>query len=246
MNYENYVGVTGFMSRSEVDAVLTAAGDQKLLMCGVLVSTKSLRGEKNKWYRRYPDPASIASIFSDDKRCLNLIHAAIGDDCGVEVLDRLVKLGGEHLHGFQFNGRWPAAGDLRRLKVDCVVLQCRPNQNIHSKEGLKADAQRLAIQASAMPATDVLIDASGGRGESLDVSRARIYVQAMREYAPNLGIGVAGGFSAEELSRNPALGAFVREYKLHVDAEGQLRDGDEGGTLNVARAQAWVRAASAL
>jgi hypothetical protein len=114
------------------------------------------------------------------------------------------------------------------------------------KEGLKADARRLALQASVMPATDVLIDASGGRGEPIDVSRARIYVAAMCEYAPNLGIGVAGGFSAEELSKNPALVSLVREYKLHVDAEGQLRDGDEGGTLNVARAQAWVRAASVL
>lgn len=246
LQVENYVGVTGFMSRAEVDAVLSVAGTRKLLMCGVLVSTKSLRGERNKWHRRYPTPETIANIFSDDKRCLNLIHAAIGEDSDVNAIERLVRLGGPNLHGFQFNGRWPAAGSLRRLKVDCIVLQCRPNMEIKSEKGMMSDAMSLALRASVMPATDVLIDTSGGKGQPLDLKRARIYVDTMRKVAPSLGVGVAGGFSAEELSKNPAIGALVREFKLHVDAEGRLRDGDEGGVLNVDRAKAWVQAASAL
>lgn len=58
-----YVGITGFMNRAEVDACLSALPKNMTLMCGVLVSQKTLRGERNKWHRRYPRIEDIAGIF---------------------------------------------------------------------------------------------------------------------------------------------------------------------------------------
>jgi hypothetical protein len=41
----------------------------------------------------------------------------------------------------------------------------------------------------------------------------------------------------------PAVASLVREYGLSIDAEGRLRDGDEGGVLDLDKARAYLAAA---
>lgn len=52
-----YIGITGFMSRDEVEEVLTVFPENstRKLMVGVLASEKTLHGPTNKWPNRYPD-----------------------------------------------------------------------------------------------------------------------------------------------------------------------------------------------
>lgn len=235
----SYVGITGFVSRAEVDACFDALPDGLTLMCGVLVSAKTLRGERNKWWRRYPRVEDVAAIFSPDPRCLNLIHYCDDVAPDTETVERLLSLGGEHLHGFQFNGAWPLRKTIAPLAHrHHVVLQVRD-------AGADPVAFfRAAVDDIAVMFTDsrchILLDASGGRGAAISVEAVRETVKALRwNLGYYFGIGVAGGLCAETV---PALRP-LRGYEVSIDAEGRLRDGDEGGTLNLDKARAYLKAA---
>lgn len=227
-----YIGITGFVSRSEVDAALQALPAGATLMCGVLLSAKTLRGERNRWWRRYPEPDRIPFIFSDDPRCLNLIHFAAGEmGAGMGIVEKLLPLGGPLCHGVQFNGGWPTLAAGASLRN--VVLQFKPG--ISDPDAIVALTRAVGIQK-----TSVLLDASGGRGESLSPAMMGRHVGWLREREPLLQIGIAGGLCAETL---PGIAGLVRDHQLSIDAEGQLRDGDEGGVLNLGKARAYLKAA---
>jgi hypothetical protein len=233
-----YVGITGFMSRAEVNACLDALPAGMRLMCGVLASVKSLAGIKNKWHRRYPSPHAFRNIFAHDPRVLNLIHYAGGEPPTPHTICQLQALGGPDCHGFQFNGAWPQPSTLGCLSGNHVVLQFRA--------GHFASAANLtrSIYACRNVQAHVLIDASGGRGEPIDVTMAAAWVKRLREeYGRDVGIGIAGGLCAETL---PNVAPLVRSYGLSIDAEGRLRDGDAGGVLNVDRACEYLKAAGEL
>jgi hypothetical protein len=235
-----YVGITGFMSRAEVDACLAALPAGLTLMCGVLVSQKTLRGERNKWWRRYPKIEDITGIFSDDPRCLNLIHYCSDVPPSDVVIDRLWKLGdfganGYNLHGFQFNGAWPTPEVLRGHGGMDVVLQLRPDgRDIMPR-------LRETVEALDECRAHVLIDGSGGRGIPIDPDIADAWGMMIGGcFGTDIGLGFAGGLDAETL---PRIADEVRTWGASIDAEGRLRDGDEGGVLNLDKARAYLRAA---
>lgn len=237
-----YVGITGFMSRGEVDACLAVLPEGLTLMCGVLVSAKTLRGERNKWWRRYPRPGDIAGIFSDDPRCLNLIHYSTGEqppDGG--LVCHLQDIGGPECVGFQFNGAWPEPWTLAALAGGHVVLQVRPNemQSVGMVDGLAR--LRQALGALRHCRAHILIDGSGGRGLPIEPEVADAWGMTIRgHFGDEVGLGFAGGLDADYL---PRLAAEVRSFGASIDAEGRLRDGDEGGVLNLEKAAAYLRAA---
>lgn len=230
-----YVGITGLVSRAEVDFALSVLPEGLTLMCGVLVSTKSLRGIPNKWRRRYPDPEGIADIFLDDLRCLNLIHYSSDEVPGATTVYTLQRLGGEHCHGFQFNGAYPEPSSLAALAGGHVVLQVRPDG--------KAAMDRLHSAVRALRNCDVhvLIDASGGRGLPINNDVADAWAMTIRGHFGNdVHVGFAGGLDADSL---PRIASEVRIWNASIDAEGRLRDGDEGGVLNREKVQAYLRVA---
>lgn len=229
-----YVGITGLVSRAEVDACLDALPTGMTLMCGVLVSAKTLRGEKNRWWRRYPKPEDIAGIFSDDPRCLNLIHYCDDEPPDASLVSRLQKFGGEHCHGFQFNGAWPEPPTLVALAGCHVVLQLNP------RKGSLSNLRR-AVAGLRHCDAHVLIDGSGGRGVPISSDVADGWGMTIRGWFGNdIGLGFAGGLGADHLLR---IAAEVRSYNASTDVEGPVRDGDEGGTLNLAKARAYLKAA---
>ena len=228
-----YVGVTGFMSLAEVDAALDALPPGLTLMCGVLASAKSLRGERNRWHRRYPAPEQIASIFSPEPRCLNLIHYCADEPPSAATVSRLQTLGGEECDGFQFNGAWPEPSTLAALAGAHVVLQLRP-------DGGAGDGDS-AVRSLRNCDTHILIDGSGGNGVPISPDVCDAWGMAIRGHFGNdVGLGFAGGLDADYL---PRLAAEVRSYGASIDAEGRLRDGDEGGVLNLDKVRAYLRAA---
>lgn len=250
-----YAGVTGFTTRAEVREALSVVPMDRKLMCGVLLSTKSLQGERGKHFRRYPEPATIADIFVADKRVVNLLHVAFGNSLSPVLLGNLLSLvnrsGVMLLDGFQFNGTWPMNRDLDGLDESDfahglrVVLQVRPVKAeiaFADKEPIvRRNAIAQAREANAITrATDVLIDASLGRGDPIDVALADVYVRAFKKHAPRLHVGIAGGLCAREM---PRVYDLVRGHDLSVDAEGQLRDGDDGGTLNLGAMKDYLKAA---
>ncbi|WP_437310092.1 hypothetical protein [Sorangium sp. So ce388] len=242
-----YVGVSGLVSRAEVLAALAAFPEcGRQLMVGVLASEKTLAGKTNRWWRRYPKIESIAGIFIDSPRCLNLVHYGADTPPDATTLLRLFELAGPLCHGFQFNGAWPYRADLFRLHEAAahrgrdlrVVLQCR-------WEG-PSDLVWLTVPSMAHYAglvTDVLADASGGTGKPLE----RRHVDVWRENVATgwrdrpIGIGVAGGLCAEAI---PGVADLLRAG-ASCDAEGRLRDdADGGGRLDHERARAYLAAAA--
>lgn len=227
------VGVTGFMARDEVLAALDALPEGLTLMVGVLASAKSLRGERNKWWRRYPRAEDIADIFVDDPRCLNLVHFAPGEmGANAGVVERISALGGPRCDGIQFNGVWPTL--MGAAVPRTVILQYKPGLS-------DPEATAALVRAFGVKKTHVLIDASGGRGEGLNLSMAERQIVALRAQEPQMQIGIAGGLCAETLH---AASVLIQPYGLSIDAEGRLRDGDEGGVLNLDKVRAYLKAAS--
>ncbi len=235
-----YVGITGFVSRDEVDFALSCLPEGLTLMCGVLVSAKTLRGIPNKWRRRYANPETMADIFSPDPRCLNLIHySGGGEPPTVDDVAALRALGGPLLHGFQFNGIWPLRETIAPLaRGHQVVLQLKTS----AVPALLSDPRIFDSIACMFTESrcHLLLDGSGGRGVPLDPAAMRAHVKAIRmQRGYYFGLGVAGGLCAETL---PSL-SVLRGYEVSIDAEGRLRDGDEGGVLNREKVRAYLRVA---
>ena len=243
-----YFGVTGFMTANEIDAVRCIANDfrslthdwyaKRRIMIGVLASSKTLAGIPNKWPNRYPDPKKISGIFSPHYAALNLIHYASDDkDSLHDQLQQLIHLGGSLLDGFQLNMRWPHPAKLVALKGMRVVLQIGAG-------AMGAIGDDPAFCAKCLDeyigtVTDVLIDASGGKGIPMQTEAALRYVRAIRERHPNLGIGVAGGLSSETLSLLDPIKAFAPD--ISIDAEGALRNSEDH--LDIAKMDSYLYAA---
>ncbi len=242
-----YIGVTGFMTSAEVSYAIQTHREAwnnreptHELMVGVLASDKTLRGEKNKWSRRYPPVEEISALFEDAPNTLNLIHYA--GEKSLENLIRLNNLGGSNCDGFQLNGDWPDPAVLTKLLETVgdrrIVLQVGPTMlaklNVSGADFL----ERLEPLADVI--TDVLIDASGGKGLPIDPATTSWPVSIVAENYPKLGIGIAGGLCAETVT--PTLGQMLRA-KMSVDAEGRLRDeADGGGNLDLVKMSAYIKA----
>ena len=247
-----YIGITGFTTSAEVAAVLASLPDasERLLMCGVLLSNALLSGEPSDAPNRCPPTDAIAGIFSDDLRCLNLVHYR--PRAGVNLADALARAsetGGPNCHGVQINATrgvpWPDPAALveyrERSQPQRIVLQAG-REAMASVDG---DPTRLAQRCAeyAGIVTDVLVDASEGLGLPLDAARSAEYLEAIAHAAPDLGLVVAGGLCAENIEEllSPLLPGWAH---VSIDAEGRLRDGDD--VLDVGAAVAYVEAARRL
>ncbi|MBN1585211.1 hypothetical protein JW899_02470 [Candidatus Uhrbacteria bacterium] len=240
---EPYIGITGFMSLAEVGMALTFHSPfcPRKLMVGVLASGKTLSGTKNKWPGRYPNPAAIAEIFPVSDRTINLIHYATDDKKTLSgQLDELVRLGGPNLDGFQLNVAWPEPAALRGLRGKRVVLQLGKRALEKTKNDPRRTADRLGAYLTDPVITDVLIDASGGRGIPLNIRVAEAHVREIGGRYPELGVGVAGGLSCSNVWQVGLLGEL--SLRVSIDAEGRLRTADD--EMDPAAVQAYLLAAA--
>ena len=213
-------------------------------MCGVLLSNALLSGEPSDAPQRCPAPDSIASIFSDDPRCLNLVHYRPRAGSTLpDALVRAVELGGPNCHGLQINATrgepWPDPTALEEFRKRCnphrVVLQVGREAMESAAHNPAEIARRCADYAGVV--TDVLVDASEGLGISLNAASSISYLDAIAWDAPELGLVVAGGLCADNAEQ--LLGPLVPHWThVSVDAEGRLRD--ESDRLVSAAAAAYV------
>jgi hypothetical protein len=219
------------MSRHEVEELVSRVPDElwgdRQLMVGVLVSSKTMRGEQNKWPGRYPKQGQLDTIFTDDPHCLNLLHfntdnrETLGEDMIISM-----RLAGPNCHGFQLNVRWP---DLVQLKE---FRRHHPDARIVLQLGSKAldevGWERNAMHQRVYPyveqglITDVLIDPSGGEGIYSPFDRAIELLDQCSWISGDLGYGYAGGLRAERLVSFASLN-LERYSRMSIDAEGQLR-----------------------
>ena len=223
-----YVGVTGFMSSLEVANVLEGIDFEKsgrLLMVGVLVSSKTMQGIPNKWPGRYPQVEEVKNIFLDNKNCLNLVHFNTKEpDSLLDQLIEVTDIAGPHFDGFQLNIAWPSPAVLRKYKEarpgKTIVLQVGTNAFFQTSNSPEILANKVCHEYSGL-IDYLLLDPSGGVGQSFDPHIAREYLESLDLYDHDFGIGVAGGLSASTLNLlEPILNDFPN---VSIDAEGRLR-----------------------
>lgn len=239
-----YVGVTGFMSRIEVNQALAMVPQEstRRLMVGVLVSSKTLAGQQNKWPGRYPKRAAIASIFVNDPRALNLVHYNTEyTETLFSQLIAITTIAGHSLHGFQLNIAWPPISQLEDY------WKVFPEKFLVLQIGSKAIAQVESIErftelvGAYLPMINaILIDSSGGKGKPLDPIKGAEHLSAVAHY-PTLGLGIAGGLGPTTLH---LLDPLIQEFPdISIDAEGKLRTPQSKDALRVEAMQAYLEKA---
>ena len=247
-----YIGITGFAAADEVAGVVAAWPDEpgRLLMCGALLSNARLSGESSDAPNRCPPTDAIASIFSDDLRCLNLVHYRPQPGANLaDALARASEVGGPNCHGVQINATrgvpWPDPAALveyrERSQPQRIVLQAGREAMASVDGDAGALARRCAEYVGIV--TDVLVDASEGLGRPLDAAASARYLAALADAAPDLGLVVAGGLCADNMAE--LLSPLLPEWgNVSIDAEGRLRDGND--VLDVGAAVAYLEAARRL
>ncbi len=247
-----YIGITGFTTPEEVDAVLASlpANPAGLLMCGVLLSNALLSGETSDAPNRCPPPNAIANVFSDDPRCLNLVHyrPRAGSNLA-DALSRAHQVGGPNCHGLQINATrgvpWPNPSALIRYRERNQPRRIVLQAGREAMASVDGDPARLAERCAEYVGivTDVLVDASEGLGLPLDAARSANYLAALADAAPGLGLVVAGGLHANNI--NDLLSPLLPRWaNVSIDAEGRLRDSDDW--LDVGAAARYLAAAREL
>lgn len=233
-----YIGVTGVMNKEEAVVLANAVPEKsnRLVMRGVLASSKTINGIPNKWPNRYPKPENLGSIFSPDARALDLVHYNTKEpETLCAQMERILELAGPYCQGFQLNMAWPDPRALEKFSGDAfspiIVLQVgnRAFEMIeHSPEKL---ADKLVTEYNGL-VNYILLDPSGGLGKPFDPELAKAYLYAVESKGFAWGLGVAGGLSPSTLD---LLCLLVTEFpNLSIDAEGKLRDKDDRLDLNIA------------
>lgn len=236
MKENPYIGITGPTTRQEVDHILDtfeANGFNREQghepMIGFLVALKSLK-ENSMANRRYPDFSNLPSLLeATGGYTFNTIHynsrelSTLGDQLvgvfsqGVyeEDLSRAV----------QVNIPWPPIAELRRAKAKLpdlkfiIQLSCSALRDRSPREV----ADLLATYGEL--ANYTLIDPSGGQGIPFEPETVLPYYEAIKDKLPDLTVGLAGGFSGENVvERVNQIVGLIGTDQFSIDAEGALRD----------------------
>jgi hypothetical protein len=142
-----------------------------------------------------------------------------------ELLDRTPD--DAQVDGFQFNNlAWnmhnfaPLVEKTRaRVFGDYIIAQL-------SKSILElADPIELAQRLADSGVSHALLDSSGGVGRPFDESQYILFIESLREHAPHVGIGVAGGLGPDDAIA-PYQKLLASYPFLSCDAEGALRTYD--------------------
>ena len=243
-----YIGITGFMDKGDVRAVLDARSPwlRRKVMIGILASSKTINGGTNSRPNRYPTPGQMGNIFDDDPRALNLVHFSTKNKEGLfEEMARAFNLAGPYCHGLQLNIAWPDPKALGFFKIKAnpvtIVLQIGER----AFEMIGHSPQRLAdkIEKEYKHFINyILLDPSGGTGKPFNPEVLRAYLQELEMKQMSIGLGVAGGLSPATLH---LLAPLVKEFPdLSIDVETGVRD--EKDYLDTHLAISFIRKAECL
>lgn len=243
-----YIGVTGIVKRADVEAL--ARGVDLLprgyrLMAGVLVSAKTLRGGRTT-NARYPAFECVGGLLAAlaESGCWPVIHFNCRENLS-EHLDVLAGL--TAMRGLQLNVSNPdvdAIAVFKRKRAD-VEFILQVNNAARDKDGELTKASALAYIGRYDSVADfALFDASGGRGEPINIDLARSLASS------RAGMAFAGGFG-------PDSGKTVREVCVSApwpsfDAETRVRRPLASGILgepyqdelDPVAAMQWIRTAA--
>ncbi len=255
-----YDGITGFTTPQQVQTLLDTRVrnmriygvpenahtmqvpfTERLLMVGVLVSSKTMRGLTNKWPNRYPKIEDVPALFTNHPAAFNLIHFNTKEPEELcTQLETLVQIGGPNLHGFQLNIAWPSPRLLEQFLVRNpsvrIVLQVGSTAFEEVSNSPTVLARKVAQEYVGL-VDYILLDPSGGLGKLIDVDTAQAYLEELKNKDLPIGLGIAGGLNEETLQTIAPL--TKKFHNLSVDAEGRLRDTNDN--LDIEKATRYLK-----
>lgn len=241
-----YIGVTGInlsqhakaISQAFIEAGLTQEQSQHRGMVGLLVSQKTL-STRFSTIGRYPNLEQIRQILTiSHDTAFNTLHYNTYKRSTLALqLDEL--LGTSRLYadglceGVQLNVFWPPVSEVEKIEQSFpdlkIILQLGPKALTESQREKTTDflPSPEEIVANLAPYIDlvsyVLIDPSGGRGQSFQLNRIASIANHIRKAYPHLSLGFAGGFDATNARRRLwVLFQSIGITNFSIDAQGGL------------------------
>jgi hypothetical protein len=194
---------------------------------------------------RYPKREGLHRIFSGDPRTFNVIHFNSADPDKLLFTQLMAMVGMYHghlearLNGFQLNVCWPGLEHLEQFRKFTQGKYLRLILQLGEK-ALAEASTRGALVCKLREYREfvdyMLIDGSGGTGKRLDTNFCLERIRAVRDAGLTIGMGVAGGLSAETLH---LVAPIIEEFpETSIDAEDRLRNLED--SLNVRAAAQYV------
>ncbi len=234
-----YIGITDFENREQVvrmrnllmELSASTPGTSRDLMVGVMMSYKTLKGQKSKWTNVWPPKQEVGYIFTSDSHLLNTLHYADYNNFTTsEDLLTALTFANSHngLDAVQLDMQWPdprvILGATHRFRITHnkqlpVILQVGRGA-INTWGG---DRKKVISKIGSYHDTinGVLLDMSGGKGIPLDTNLLIEYLSEIKNKYPNLLLAVAGGLGPDTMDLiKPIISEFPN---ISFDAQSKLR-----------------------
>lgn len=228
-----YVGVCDVRSREDIAELQRnfSTHEPLFLKAGITMTFAALWGIPSKYARLCPPKRRIKEIFAEPPPLvLQVIHYA--DYAGVYVdvsLEKIIALGGPHLHAVQLDMVWPDPGVIEKCKKAHPGLQFILQVGERALTQVDDNPLKMyeALQNYDGVIDRVLLDRSMGKGKELRARSLVRFVDILYERMAEPAVVVAGGLGPETL---PAVEPLAAMYpRLSIDAQSKLHEG--GGLL---------------
>lgn len=261
MESKPYIGVTGPVTKEEVLGICNLFEnfgfyDNPLFrpMIGILAFYKTLNKIRVE-NKRYPELRIIPELLNEMKTgTFRTIHynSKETDSLSEQVYELAHKSYYKNLlDGLQLNITYPPISHIEKIKRIFprlkIIFQANAGVlNSGSKEEIAKN-----IKEYGKLINYVLIDASGGKGENLNIQYSADLANEIKEFSPDINIGFAGGFNGSNVKKNFGnLSCKCKDFAFSIDAEGGLRDklsekyGDD--LLNIDKVKEYIKSASSV
>ncbi|MDP3734183.1 MAG: hypothetical protein Q8R37_03055 [Nanoarchaeota archaeon] len=258
MRAKPYVGITGFKTVSEVKAVNAIFNKSDFNnnkfshwpMFGFIVTDKRLAdftkggtqsppAKELPWLLRRVPPHYLPMIHYYTENVGNLA-AEIEQVFSISSMYEYGDCSAVQLN----NVDWPPITEIKKIKqrfssMD-IVLQL-PKQVMEGKSISEIVNRARDYDGLVRYA---LIDPSGGLGIDFDVEKSLELMTSLYQAMPNTQIGIAGGFSGENVEERIQV---IQDYYIEpfcIDAQGKLRSDADKGRLDLEKVQRYITGAA--
>lgn len=259
MKLKPYFGIVDFPNHWKVLEMmdvwlLNAPTEEHMLHVGVMTSRKVLYEEPTKWASVWPKKSEIWDILRHPV-AYNCLHYADYDEAQDPVLEFSLGLAMQlvrptDLSALQLDMIWPNPAQVMIARDFAAGIGYMPEiilqVNAPALERVGNDPERLVreLEGYWSGIDRILLDKSMGRGKPMDPQVLLPFVRAVHEGLPELGIGVAGGLSADTMH---LMEPIWEEFPdVSIDAHGALRPSrDVKDPIDWSLAEKYLRAACA-
>lgn len=261
MESKPYIGITGPVSKEEVLDICGLFEDFGFYnnsslrpMIGILASYKTLNKIRIE-NKRYPELRLIPELTENMKSgTFRTIHYNTRDfESLAEQISRLIyrPYNKRSIDGIQLNMTYPPTNQIEKIKREFPKLEIifQANSEVLNSGTKKEVAKSIKNYNELI--NYVLIDASGGKGENLNIQYSADLANEIKDLNPNINIGFAGGFKGSNVKVNyHDLTNKCKDFAFSIDSEGGLRDklsekyGDD--LLSMNKVKEYIQSASSI